>query len=134
MKSLRLPGNMPADGMAIAELIIPSGTAFKKQRRRSAPVWYWKKKVIPAVVNSKMKNAEPKERLISEDFSRSSLSSRAPSNTIRIKPIVPTRGRIGSKLGIGISSQIARYRRPIPLNSNRITEGILNCLAIRSKR
>ena len=59
------------------------------------------------MVSIRIKNADESELLIRLDFSRSSFNSKAPSSTIRIKPIVPTNGRIGSKLGMGISNQPA---------------------------
>jgi hypothetical protein len=52
-------------------------------------------------------------------------SSKEPSNTIKINPIVPKMGKIDVRLGIEISKKEEACLTPHPKNSKRITDGIL---------
>jgi hypothetical protein len=66
-------------------------------------------------------------------FSRLISSSRDPSNTIRIKPIVPNKGSTELKFGILKFSPPATYLIENPSTSNKITVGIFDLLAVKSK-
>jgi hypothetical protein len=60
-------------------------------------------------------------------------NSNEPSNTIRIKPIVPKIGNIGFKFGIEIFRFSVMSFTPKPNSSNKITDGIFVLKVVMSK-
>lgn len=69
--------------------------------------------------------ATMKDFFTNENFEGFNSSSREPSNTIRINPIVPKIGKIGLRLGILIPTVVEICLTSHPSNSNKITEGTL---------
>ena len=92
-------------GIAMALLITQRGIAFARLSLKVLLPKYWNK---PARINARAKigRVPPRSDLMIRGFVELfNSSSRAPSRTIRIKPIVPRIGKIGPKLGSKISNR-----------------------------
>ena len=73
------------------------------------------------------------ELAISLFFDESIVKSKLPSSTININPMVPMSGNNPDKSGISILKLLTNDLIIIPVIINRITPGILVCLADNSK-
>jgi hypothetical protein len=61
-------------------------------------------------------------------------SSKDPSNTINIKPVVPSTGKMGSKFGICSLKKLVVVLTTKPRRSSKITDGIFVLAADMSNK
>ncbi len=133
MNSLFSSDNLCTLGIAIALLTTPKGTAYTIAIFKDMSTNCKRIKQIMAVVANKISKAEIKDFPISGIFVRVIFKSSEPSNTINIKPIIPSKSS-GSLLSEKTNpNSFDNICNPIPVSKSKITDGIFSFPEIRLK-
>ena len=111
-------------GMAMELLITASGTMFARETLKSYPPISLMAKAPKNEKASMGKSATANDFFTSESFDLFSSSSREPSSTINISPMVPSIGNACVRFGICISKLSEACFTIHPSNNNKMTEGI----------
>lgn len=117
----------------MALLIIAKGMALANAILKDTPPKYWKAQASAILKTSNGTNAKKEDLWITVSLDLLISNSNEPSNTIKIKPIVPKIGKIGFRFGIFNWKKVLACLVKKPNANNKITEGIFVFDDVRSK-